>query len=75
MTGAKLESMGLPLAESTALEAAKQWCSAPAQYLQLVSMDFACGHHAGHWGIYGLVGTVSTFFQSSGTHCRSLIVM
>jgi hypothetical protein len=75
MTRAKLESMGLPLKESTALETARQWCLAPTRHLQLVSMDFTCGHHAGYLGACGLVGAVPAFSQSSGAHCCSLIVM
>ena len=62
---AKLKSMELPFAESTALETTRQRCSTPRRYLQLTSMYSACRHPARIEIASGLVGAVATFFQSS----------
>ena len=47
MVEVKLESIELPFANPTALEATTQRCLAPAYSLQLTAMYVARGHHAG----------------------------
>jgi hypothetical protein len=62
MVEAKLESMELPFANSTVLEATTQRCSALAYSLQLTSMYVARGHHAGHERACGPINAVATLF-------------
>jgi hypothetical protein len=65
MVEAKLESMELPFANSAALEATTQRCSALAHSLQLTSMYVARGHHAGLERACGPINAVATLFQRS----------